>query len=85
MHGDGLVAQSCPTLATPWTVACQAPLSMGFFGQEYWSGLPCPHAGDPLHPGINESASLMSPALAGGFFNTWEGPFTNGSHCYYVI
>ena len=35
-----LVAQSCPTLATPWTVARQAPLSMGFSGQEYWSGLP---------------------------------------------
>ena len=37
--GSGLVAKSCPTLATPWTVACQAPLSMGFSRQEYWSGL----------------------------------------------
>ena len=37
-----LVAQSCPTLATLWTVACQAPLSMGFSKQEYWSGLPFP-------------------------------------------
>ena len=36
----GLVAKSCPTLATPWTVAFQAPLSMGFSRQEYWSGLP---------------------------------------------
>ena len=34
--------KSCPTLATPWTVACQAPLSMGFSRQEYWSGLPFP-------------------------------------------
>ena len=34
--------QSCPTLATPWTVACQAPLSMGFSRQEYWSGLQFP-------------------------------------------
>ena len=38
--GGGLVAKSCLTLATPWTVACQAPLYMGFSRQEYWSGLP---------------------------------------------
>ena len=37
-----LVAKSCLTLATPWTVACQAPLSVGFFRQEYCSGLPFP-------------------------------------------
>ena len=36
----GLVTKSCQTLATPWTVACQARLSMGFSKQEYWSGLP---------------------------------------------
>ena len=36
------VAQSCPTLATPWTAACQAPPSMGFSRQEYWSGVPLP-------------------------------------------
>ena len=35
----GLVAESCPTLITPWTIALQAPLSMGFSRQEYWSGL----------------------------------------------
>ena len=35
----GLVTKSCPTLATPWTIACQAPLSMAFSRQEYWSGL----------------------------------------------
>uniref|UniRef100_A0A4W2FIB7 40S ribosomal protein S27 n=1 Tax=Bos indicus x Bos taurus TaxID=30522 RepID=A0A4W2FIB7_BOBOX len=40
--GGGLVAKSCPSLATPWTVACQAHLSMGFSRQEYWSGLPFP-------------------------------------------
>ena len=39
---DGLVAKSCLTLATPWTVAFQAPLPMGFSRQEYWSGLPFP-------------------------------------------
>ena len=40
--GGGLVTKSCPTLMTPWTVACQATLSMGFSRQEYWSGLPFP-------------------------------------------
>ena len=54
---------------TPWTVAHQAPLSMGFSRQEYWSGLPCPPPGDFPNPGI-ELASLMSLALARGFFST---------------
>ena len=40
--GGGLVAKSCPILVTPWTVACQTPLSMGFSRQEYLSGLPFP-------------------------------------------
>ena len=39
-------AKSCPTLAIPWTVACQAHLSMGFSRQEYWSGLPFPSSGE---------------------------------------
>ena len=66
---------SCVQLfVTLWTVARQAPLSMGFSRQEYWNGLPCPPPGDPLNPGI-EPASPVSPALAGGFFTTsasWE-------------
>ena len=62
--GGGLVAKLCPTLATPWTVACQAPLSMGFFRQEYWNGLPFPSPRDHPDPGIEPT----SPALAGGFF-----------------
>ena len=37
-----LVAKSCPALETPWTIACQAPLFMGFSREEYWSGLPFP-------------------------------------------
>ena len=49
----------CPTLATPWTVACQAPLSMGFSRQEYWSGLPFPFPGDLPDPRIERG----SPAL----------------------
>ena len=50
--GVGLVAELCPTLVTPWTVACQAPLSMGFSRQEYWSGLPFPSLGDLSDPGV---------------------------------
>ena len=53
--------------ATPWAVACQTPLSMGFPRQEYWSGFPCPPPGDLPHPGI-KPASLMSLASAGIFF-----------------
>ena len=53
---------SCVQLfATLWTIACQAPLSMGFSRQEYWSGLLCPAPGDLPDPGI-EPGSLMSPA-----------------------
>ena len=57
-----------------WTVAHQAPLSMGFPRQEYWNGLPCPPPGDLPDPGIKRT-SLMSSALAGVFFTistTWE-------------
>ena len=72
--GGSLVAKLCPTLATPWTVAGQASLSMGFSRQEYWSGVPCPSSGDRHDSGI-EPTSPMSPALAGGFLTTstsWE-------------
>ena len=55
--------------ATLWTVALQAPLSMGFSRQEYWSGLPCPPPGDLPDPGI-EPMSLASLALIGRFFTT---------------
>ena len=54
-HG-GLVIKSCPTLVTPWTVACQAPLSMGFPRQEYWSGLPFPPPGDLPDPAIEPAS-----------------------------
>ena len=52
MEGWWLGAKFCPTLATPWTVACEAPLSMGFPRQEYWSGLPFPSLGDLPNLGI---------------------------------
>ena len=56
-------------LATLWTVACQAPLSLGSSRQEYWSGLPCPPPGDLPDPGT-ELEPPKSPALAGGVFTT---------------
>ena len=55
----GLVAKLCPTLVIPWTVAFQAPPSMGFSGQEYWSGLPFPSPGDLSDPWIES----RSPAF----------------------
>ena len=58
-EGCGLITKSCPTLATPWTVVCQAPLSMRFSKQEYWSVLPFPSPGDLPDPGIEP----RSPAL----------------------
>ena len=54
---------------TPWTVALQAPLSMGFPRQVYWSGLPFPSPGSLPYKGI-EPTSLASPAVAGRFFIT---------------
>ena len=59
MKSESEVAQSCPTLCDPWTVARQAPLSMGFSRQEYWSALPFPSPGDLPDPGIK----TRSPAL----------------------
>ena len=58
-------------LMTPCNVAHQAPLSMGFFGQAYWSGLPFPYPVDLPDPGVEPT----SPGLAGGFFTT-EPPET---------
>ena len=49
--------------ATPWTVACQAPLSKGFSRQEYWSGLPCPSPGD-----LPKSGRELMSHISGGFF-----------------
>ena len=60
-----LLTQLCPDSATPWTVACQAPLSR----QEYWRGLPFLPPGHLLNSGI-VPVPPMSPALAGGLFTT---------------
>ena len=67
MHAKLL--QSCPTQSHPLDIACQAPLSIGFSRQEYWSGLPCPPPGDLPDSGV-KPASLASPALAGKLFTT---------------
>ena len=62
---------------TPRTVDCQTPLSVGFFRQEYWRGLPCPPPGNLPDPGI-KPGSLMAPVLSSGFFTasaSWESPY----------
>ena len=76
--------------ATPWTAAHEAPLSMGFSRQEYWSWLPCPPPGDLPDPGI-KPLSLKSLALSGGFFTTsttWKALLVimNANHlsCYTI-
>ena len=80
------VTQSCLTLCNPWAVVSQAPLSMEFSRQEYWSGLPCPLPADLPNPGIK----LRSPTLRVESFPSkptgsprileWEAhPFSRGS------
>ena len=73
-HSEWMVVElSCLSyvqlFATPWTVAHQAPLSMGFSRQEYWSGLPFPSPEDIPDPGI-KPVSLISPVSAEGSFTT---------------
>ena len=68
---------------TPWTVACQAPLSMEFSGQEYWTWLPFHPAVDPLDPGI-KLVSPVSSALVGRFFTT-EPPGKPINWMYYTL
>ena len=69
-----LVVQLCWPFATLWTVARQAPLSMGFSRQEYWSGLPFPSPGDLPHPGIKS----RSPAL-------WADSLPSTVSCIYWV
>ena len=81
-HLQAVCAQSLSRawlFATPWTVAHQAPLSMEFSRQEYWSRLPFASPGEPPDPGI-EPLSPVAPTLADGFFTigatTWANPLT---------
>ena len=69
MHACLVSSVVSDSLQPPWTIAHQAPLSAGFSRQVYWSGLPFPSPGDIPDTGI-EPMSLMSPALARGFFTT---------------
>ena len=72
---------------TPWTVARQAPLSMGFSRQEHWRRSPCPPPGALPDPGI-EPTSPASPALAGGFFptsTTWEAQGLYNLQLSYIL
>ena len=71
-------------LGPPWTVACQAPLSMEFSRQEYWSWLPCPPPGDLPNPGI-EPTSPVAPALLANSLplSHWGSPSI--SHVYLSI
>ena len=71
VHVCACVLSHVQLFAIPWTVALQAPLSMGFSRQEYWSGLPFPPGN--LHDLCIKSASPASPVLAGRFFTT-ESP-----------
>ena len=68
MHCRCFFAKTCPAFCDPRTVAQQAPLSVGFYRQEYWGGLPFSSPGDLPNPDIEPA----SPALAsiGGFFTT---------------
>ena len=63
--GGGLVTKYCLTIVTPWTVACQIPLSIGFSGQEWWSGMPFPSPGDLPDPRIEpRSSALQADSLS---------------------
>ena len=73
MHGLQSCFSHVQLFATLWTIAHQAPLSMGLSRQEYWSRLPCSPPGDLPNLGI-ESVSLTSPALAGEFC-TFSAPW----------
>ena len=68
--GGGLVVKSCLTLATPWTVAHQLPLSIRFSRQEYWNGLPFSSPGTLPDPGIEPGSPLLQAVsfIIGRFF-----------------
>ena len=76
--GSGLVAKLCPTPATPWTMALQAPLSMGFPKQQYWNGLPFPSPGDlPDSRTEPRSPALQVVSYIAGRVFTTEPPSLN--------
>ena len=87
----GLVAKLRPTLVTPWTVARQAPLSMGFSRQEYWSGLPFPPPGDLPNPGVEprspawQADSLPTELLQYDCFLFFNASLKMWFRCYHEL
>ena len=87
LQSESEVAQLCPTLCDPWTVVHQAPLSMGFSRQEYWSGLPCPPLEELPDPGIKpgspalqaESLSCEPPGTP-RIADLWKGEIQGAGH-----
>ena len=65
MESENVSFNCVQLFVIPWTIACKAPKSVEFSGQEHWSGLPFPSPGDLPDPGTEP----VCPALAGGFFN----------------
>ena len=82
-----LVTKSCPTLCNPWTVAHQAPLSMGFSRQEYWSRLSFPPPGDLPHPGIepNSPVSLALQRIVYHWSHWWSPVCSNRCWCLHIF
>jgi len=64
--GGGLVAKSCSTLVTTWTIACQDPLSMGFARQEYWGGLPFTSPGGLPDAGLEPGSPTLQAVFSLG-------------------
>ena len=77
---QGLWCKSCGTLAIPWTVACQAPPSMGFSRQEYWSGLPFPSPGDlpDLSPVLLSCLASVAQLFVTPHTVVWQAPLSMG-------
>ena len=70
LSSGGLVTKSCPTLASPWTVACLVPLTMEFSRQEYWSALPLPSP----EVKVAQSCPTLRPH---GLYSPWSSPGQN--------
>ena len=92
----GLITKFCPTLETPWTIACQAPLSIGFSRQEYCSGLPFPSPGDLPNKGIKPRTPALQQILywlsyKGSHDKWWQGSIylvifiTIGKYLIYLL
>ena len=84
MPGLVLVAQSCPTLVTPWTAEHQASLSVGFLRQEYYSGLPFASPGNLPNPEMKPTSPVYVSFIACGFF-TAVSPGKSLKNAWHII